>query len=304
MKRTSTLIALGAITACTLWATAFPGVKIGLEYMAPFTLAGIRFVIAGLMQVPFCSESPLRLIRRAPRDVLLVSLFNTFILYALFFQGLQLMRGAQAAIVCGASPLVAGLLAHRLMPDDRMHRRKAFALMFGLAGVILIAVGTRPWAPVGRNEFLGMCILFGSTFTSAFGNVLVAKNRQGLPPITLNATQMMLGGLGLFGLGLMVEGRPNFDLPLQFYGVLVYLSFLSAAAFGLWFLLLQHEKVSILNGWKFLVPVLGALLSWILLPEESPDFISIGGMILVALGVILMQWQRRKDRRIERYQRE
>ena len=71
--------------------------------------------------------------------------------------------------------------------------------------------------------------------------------------------------------------------------ILSWLALLSACAFAIWFHLLQRIAVSELNLWKFLIPLSGAILSWLLLAGESPDAISIGGMLLVALGIIWNQ---------------
>lgn len=60
-------------------------------------------------------------------------------------------------------------------------------------------------------------------------------------------------------------------------------------AFSLWFVLLKRPgvKVSELNLWKFIIPVCGAALSWIFLPEESPQLILVLGMICIALAIVL-----------------
>jgi len=106
--------------------------------------------------------------------------------------------------------------------------------------------------------------------------------------VQLNSVQMLLGGAGLFLVGWLVEGPQDLRaVPAEFWGTLVYLAFLSAAAFAIWFSLLQREKVSELNLWKFLVPVLGAGIAWILLPNESPDLTAVIGMLLVASGIFV-----------------
>ena len=76
-----------AVFCCLLWATPFAFVKITLEYLPPLTVAGLRFLLAGLIQIPFCKTPmrPFQLLREAPRTVLLVSLFQTVLLYAGFF---------------------------------------------------------------------------------------------------------------------------------------------------------------------------------------------------------------------------
>jgi drug/metabolite transporter (DMT)-like permease len=53
-------------------------------------------------------------------------------------------------------------------------------------------------------------------------------------------------------------------------------------------------KVSEINVWKFIIPVLGAVLSWIILPDEKPEWIVIAGMVLVGLSLVVMYYKVKK----------
>lgn len=283
--RTNTL----AVVACLLWATPFVFVKITLEYLPPLTIAGMRFLLAGLIQLPFCKQSPFYLLKTAPKTVVLVSLFQTILLYAGFFYALTLVRGAQAAIIVGSGPLISAVAAHLTMHDDKLNRRTLQSIALGGTGLIIISLASKPWNPVGIKEFAGMLILFGSSVVSAAGNIVVAKKRGTLSAIELNSIQMLLGGGILLIWALPFEGLPTLILPVRFYGALLWLAFVSAAGFGIWFHLLSREKVSKLNIWKFLIPLAGATMSWILIPGESPDLPTLAGMVLIILGIIHSQ---------------
>jgi len=64
---------------------------------------------------------------------------------------------------------------------------------------------------------------------------------------------------------------------------------MAASAFSLWFKLLQRPgvKVSELNLWKFVIPVLGAILSWLLIPDEHPEWLTVSGMIIITVSLIM-----------------
>ncbi len=281
-----------AIVACLLWSTAFVGVKAGLEYMPPLTLAGIRFLLAGAMLLPFCGGlGALRRVLQLHRKTLVAaSLLNTVFLYALFFVAIQFVRGAQAAIMIGASPLVSATVAHFVMENDRMTRSKLISIVFGLCGIILLAIAGKPWEPVGARECGGLLLLLCASITGSFGNVVVAKGRSvTLHPVALASLQMIIGGVVLLVAGLTLESFPDETLPLRFYIVLGWLAFISAAAFAIWFHLLQRVPVSELNLWKFMIPLAGAALSWMLINGEHPDVLSLLGMSFVAVGIIWSQ---------------
>ena len=278
-----------AALACLLWATPFVFVKVTMEYLPPLTVAGLRFLVAGLIQIPFCKQSPFRLLRTAPKTVILVALFQTILLYAGFFYALTLVRGAQAAIVIGSGPLIAAIAAHYTMHDDKLSRRTLQSIALGIGGIIIVSLATKPWEPIGLRELAGIGILLTGSIVSATGNIIVAKKRGRLPAIELNSMQMLFGGAVLFFVALPINGIPSMDLPIRFYGALLWLAFVSAAGFGIWFHLLSREKVSTLNIWKFIIPLAGATLSWILIPGESPDLLTLTGMGLIIAGIVHSQ---------------
>ena len=280
-----------AVLTCVLWSTAFVGIKVGLRHVPPLTFAGVRFTLAGLILVPICLRMRMGLkdLRAHWRLVVAVGLLMTVIVYGTFFLALKRIGGAQAAIVLGASPLVNAMMAHVLMKDDRMSMRKIFAILLGMGGVAVIAIARKPWNPAGLRELSGFGLIMVSIVASALANVLVARNRGAINAMLLNSVQLQLGGVVLLVVGLTVEGIPDRFPPGEFFAALLWLAAVSAAAFSIWFALLKHVKVSRLNMWKFVIPVFGAILSWALLPEESPDAASVVGMICVATAVVLSQ---------------
>jgi len=280
-----------AILACMLWSTAFAGVKFGLRFVKPLSFAGVRFMIAGMIILPVCGrlKDVLAEIRSNLRTVLCVTFFQTLLLYILFYWGMSIIPGALGAIIIGSSPMFSAIMAHFLMQDDEMTLQKMMSILIGIGGVFLISISRRPWSYKGLRELLGVMLLIGGNTSSAFGNILVAKDKKKMDPLILNSVQIFLGGFLIFLISFVVEGPPHWSGPFSFYLVLLWLSILSAVSVSIWFTLLKRPgvKVSELNLWKFIIPVFGALLSWILLTDESPDTISILGMVSVALSILI-----------------
>ena len=281
-----------AILACLLWSTAFVGIKIGLEYTSPLRFAGIRFFLSGVYVLPFTGNvaESFHLLFHNRKQVIRVGLFQTFLLYSLFYTGISMVPAATTAIIIGASPLFASLMAHVMLKDDRFTWKKGGSILLGMAGVVIIAVTRKEFSWSHGKEFWGILILVCANLSSSIGNVNVVKYKSGLPPLLLNSGQLMFGGLGIFLLSLPVEGIQFKINDPVYYASLGWLSFMSAAAFSIWFILLNRPgvKVSELNFWKFLIPVFGALLSWLILPEESPVLVQVVGMIFIGLSLIVL----------------
>src|SRR5674476_1395819 len=115
-----------AIIACLLWSTAYAGIKLGLQYDTPFHFAGIRFIISGLMILPFTVKPSayLAMIRNNWRVVAWVTTLQIVVNYSLFYQGLNLVPGALGAVVYGAQPLIIALVAAVMHKDDRLTQKK------------------------------------------------------------------------------------------------------------------------------------------------------------------------------------
>ncbi|MFP4521566.1 MAG: DMT family transporter [Fibrobacterota bacterium] len=279
-----------AVSACLLWGTAFPGVKLGLQYSGPLRLAGLRFMLAGILLIPFCGKPAkyLKTTARNLRTIIFISFLQTFLLYSLFFTGMSIVRGAQASIIIGSGPFFTAILAHFLMHDDRITGSKMTSIFFGIAGLCLISLSSKPWQPSGLAEFGGMGILLFSTLVSALANITVAKRGRDINPVILNSSQMFLGGISILLLSFITEGIPRGVPPAEFFLVLIWLSTVSALAFSIWFYLLTRKKTARLNSWKFLIPVFGSVLSWVILPDETPGIMSVSGMILVGTAIVLI----------------
>jgi len=279
-----------AIVACLLWSTAFVGIKIGLRHSSPLGFAGMRFILAGIMILPFCGnlKDYCESVKINFNVIIKVAFFQTFMLYGLFYGGMTLVPGSLGAIVVGSSPLVSAIGAHYFMSDDKLNYKTFVALILGITGIIVISVSRKPWEVKGLVELGGMGLLLCGAISSTVGNILVAKHPVEMNPLVFNSSQIFTGGIMLFLLSLIVEGVPGVKYPGEFYGALMWLSFISAAAFSLWFILLKTPgvKISYINVWKFIIPVSGAILSWLILPGESPDAGSIAGMIIVAISII------------------
>jgi len=267
--------ALLAIISCLLWSTAFAGVKIGLTYATPLQFAGTRFFIAGLLVFPLAyriNPRYFRIVRENLKLILLFAFLQTFLQYTMFYTGINMIPAAVAAIVIGSQPLFIALVANFIMPGDRMTLSKTLVMLLGIAGVALVS----------------------------FGKDSVAREKGMVPPLVISSSSMILGGAALFIFSIPFEGIHFEAKPPIYFISLAWLSLLSAIAISIWIILLKRPgiKVSDLNLWKFLIPLFGALFSWILLPAEQPQALTSAGMLIITLALVISNLLKRKNRSI------
>lgn len=289
-KETKTIIL--AIVACLLWSSAFAVIKVGLKYNEPLQFAGIRFTMSGVLLLPLAMRSKgyFNIILKNLPLILLVCFLHVFGLYALFYNGMNLVQGAIGAIIVGSGPLFIAFMSHFMMDNDKMGLKKSVVLLLGFSGIILVSLGRKALGTNGDFKLLGVLFLLISNTMGGFANIVIAKSKGKIPSLVLSSTTLVLGGMGLFILSLFTEGLQTGPFPMEYWLSLSWLSMLSAVAISIWFYLLKRPniKVSSLNMWKFLIPVMGAVLSWIIIPEEKPEVITIMGMVLTATALILV----------------
>ncbi|MGD0341040.1 MAG: DMT family transporter [Bacteroidales bacterium] len=279
-----------AIIACLLWSTAYPGIKIGLQYDTPFHFAGIRFIISGLMILPFTVRPVLyvKMLKEHWKIFVWVTLLQTLCNYILFYQGLNIVPGALGAVIVGSQPLVTAVVAALMNKGEHLTKRKIITIILGISGVILISIGRQAFKIASAIEILGVIMILGANISTATSNVLVSLKSKGINPYVLSSASLFTGGIIIYLLSLLFETKPAVSKPGEYWIDLAWLSFMSACAFSLWYKLLQrpHVKVSELNLWKFIIPVVGAILSWLLVPGEKPEWLTITGMVIITASLI------------------
>lgn len=293
-----------AIIACLLWSTAYAGIKLGLQYDTPLHFAGIRFIISGIMILPFTVKPHeyIRMIRENWKVVLWVMGLQTLVNYTFFYLGMDLVPGALGAVIVGSQPLVTAVVAAIMHEEDKLSRQKIITIIFGISGVILISAGRQALRIGTAIEFLGVILILIANIATATSNVIVSLKSKGMNPLVLSSASLGIGGLIIFFFSVPLEGLPTVTRPPLYWIDLIWLAFMSAFAFSLWFKLLQRPgvKVSELNLWKFIIPVVGAILSWILVPGENPEWLTITGMIIITVSLILFYFNTREAKTVQK----
>ena len=289
-----------AIVASLLWSSAFVGVKIGLKYHTPLQFAGVRFLISGLILLPLIGD--FKKLKNEVKEnfgyVWLIAFLQIVLQYTFFYMGVNLVPASISAMIVGSGPLFVALVAHFSISDDRLTRTKITSILLGVLGVAVITLGRKSLPYGAEISLLGVVFLLLNNLTSGVTNVVIARKRQTISPMNLTSSSLIIGGLSMALISVPFEGLPQKSFPAEYFIALGWLSFLSAAAVTIWNTLLRRQsvKVSELNVWKFLIPVSGAILSWIILPSESPDLVSVSGMILIGASLVILSLSARKEK--------
>lgn len=273
-RKNNTLLSLvlPAVLCTALWGSAAPCVKKGYELFeiaagdsfSQLVFAGWRFTLAGVLVllVAACMGHRIRPKRGEYRAIFMISLFQSMLQYVCYYIGLAGTTGTKASVLSGTQTFFALLLAHALLENDRLTRRKTLGCVLGFAGVLVLGLG-------GLDGFRlhGDGLILLSAVSAGAGALVSRIYTPGRDPMLLTGWQLALGG--------------------TFLGLLGYMIVLSAAAFTIWTALLGRFPVGRVSLFGFLIPVFGAVFSALVLGENIMTVRNLLSLLLVSGGIAL-----------------
>jgi drug/metabolite transporter (DMT)-like permease len=156
------------------------------------------------------------------------------------------------------------------------------SVVLGLAGLI---IATYPLLQVSEASLTGLVLLFLSMTAYSIGAVYYASVNWQLPRPSINAWQVLIGGLLLIPFTVVFHQTENhFDST--FWFSLLWLVFpVSILAVQLWLKLLKADAVKA-SLWLYLCPIFGFIYSAWLFDEPITPLTLIGTvLVLVALYI-------------------
>lgn len=296
LQKTWGVVAI-AFLCSALWGSAFAGVKIGYQqwmihsndWASQMIFAGIRFTIAGGMAWAIGSLFAKKLLfptRKNFPNIGILSLFQTILQYFFYYIRLAHTTGVKASIIVASNVFIAILLSTFVYRLEKVQCEKWIGCIVGFLGIILCNLNGLQGSI--RFSFTGDGFIFLCTIASGFSSVLMKKYTTEENPVLLSSWQFLFGGLILWGIGILSGGKMRIISP---YSVIIvlYLSFVSAAAYSLWAILLKYNPVSKVTIFGFLNPICGVAISAILLKEYNTiNILNFVALLLVSIGIYLV----------------
>lgn len=304
-SKTGTVLSL-AIISTLLWGSAFPCVKAGYRIFqvadgdigSQMLFAGIRFFIAGLMTILVSlfmerQEYKKDAVRTWPvGGILLVALVQTCLQYFFYYVGMAHVTGVKGAILNGSMAFFCVIIARIFYKEkEKITGRKLAGCLLGMAGVIIVNLGK---GELGDGfVLLGEGFMILSAIVAALGSLANKEVARNMAPVALCGWQLTLGAVMLIVLGFVMGGNlPLLEIGAAGWLLLLYMSFISAAAFTLWTILLKYNPMGRITVYNFLIPVFGSILSALFLGEEMWNVYTLSALPLVCVGIYFVNWKK------------
>jgi drug/metabolite transporter (DMT)-like permease len=281
------------LALATLWGGSYTFIKLGVATIPPITLIAARTAIAGVLLLIVMRLRGTEM----PRDATTWKRFtfqaclNSVFPWTLISWGERYVDAGLTTILNSASPIFTFLFTAAITQHEAVTPRKLFGVVAGMAGICLI-VGVDAISGIGHGPVAEIAIVVATICYACAA--IFSRGFKSLDPMAPAAGSLIAGAAILTPVSLVVEQPwtivPSTGSLLALLGLAV---FSTAAAFAIYFRLIQTLGSVGTTAQAYLRVPIGVLLSVVLLGESLSSTAWIGLACVVA-GVAAMTIPQRK----------
>ncbi len=275
------------IVTTFLMGSSFTVGKIGLTYVSPLLLVGLRFTIAGVLMAIIVRKRPLPGKLADWGRIFVIGLMQTAGVMGCIFLSLRTITAGESSILTFTNPLMVVIMG-TIFLGIRYRVLQWIGALVGFLGVF-ITLGFHLQLTTGT--LLGL----GAAVSWSVGTILIKQWGSRFNVWVLTAYQMLFGGSILLLMGLTME-TPRLAINPVSIAIILWLAIMaSIVQFAIWFYLINLGDPGKTSAFLFLAPFFGVLSGWVLLDEVVEWYVYAGGALIFA-GIFLVNWTFAKKR--------
>jgi drug/metabolite transporter (DMT)-like permease len=295
-----TLPIVGALLAVyILWGGTYLAMKVAIETLPPFTMAGIRFLIAGaimyIWQVARGVEKPQ--IRHWKNAAVVGGTMllggNGSIVWAE-----QFVSSGIAAIIFATVPFWVMLLSWLWQGGKRPNGMVLGGLILGLIGIFLLVNNSVDELSNTSSQWAGYIALVVATLFWAGGTLYSRVAKLPSAIFMSIALQMLTGGLLCLLFGVITGEWIHFDFALVSMRSAFALGYLilfgSIIGFSAYIWLLKVADPTLVTTNTYVNPVVAVILGWMLAGEQMSSHDALAALLIVLSVIIVNKGSNRK----------
>ena len=265
-----------AVAVMLVWGCSFVVAKLAITEMPPMLFMGIRYVMTGVLLLPFMLRERSRL-----WQVFGISVTLGFLHFACGFTGLLGVDAAISVMLMQTQVPFAALLAV-LFFGEKIGWQGGFGMLGAFVGVFLLAGG-----PQTASAPISAGLIVVAAFLWAVSAIQV-KRLGVMDPLALNGWVAVFAAPQMLIASFLLESGHGAALerigPSVWFGFAYLILAVTVFGYGVWYWLLQRYEVNRALPLTLLTPVFGFLAGvWFL--NESAEFTRLFGAIIVLFGV-------------------
>ena len=274
-----------------VWGSTFLAIRVGVREVPPFLLAGMRFLVAGIVLYGWMRArgTPSPSAREWGAASFLAVLI--FVLdYGLLFWAERRVPSGIAAVMMATIPVFMALAEIVFLRTQRLTLRLGVALLVGIGGVAIL-VGRSMSMGEAPIDTAGACALIVAAISWSVAASL--SRRMPLPAAKAmsSGAQMLAGGVLLTLTAALLGEFRGFHAQAVSLGAWLALAYLivagSIVGFTAYVWLIHHESPTKVGTYAYVNPVVAVLVGYFL-GGEAIGPRTIVGTLLVLVSVVVI----------------
>ena len=289
------LIYIASSFAILLWGMSYIWTDKLLELGIPvFYFVFVRILLAGT--VLFLLNVAYGRIKRIQRQdlgkFLLLAFFEPFIYFVCETYGVEMTSPTISAMIIATIPIFS-IAAGRIFFKEKITALNIVGVTLSLMGIIMVIMK----GDIGGKDLIMGIILLLVAVIAEVGHATITKSLSGnYSSQIIVMYQFLIGSVYLLPLFLW-KGLDGFNATLYFsadvwYPLICLAILCSSLAFSLWVSTIKHLGVAKSSIFSALIPVVTALIAWILGTQMTT--MQWAGIAISTVGVILSQYTSKK----------
>ena len=290
------IILLGTFFGTTLVASRF-----SVGQMSSLTYVGLRLSLAalGFLIIYLLPNSK----RTWPRgnDIwqhgIILGIFGTALPMVSFVSSLQFISSGLTSVLMTTSPAITAILAHILLPDEKLTIKRGVGVILAFIGALLLTVrGESGIAGLTRANPLGYIFVFSGIFSANIMSIYIRKKMRGYSTFDVGVIRMITSSLVVLPLAWLVSGLDISRVDSMGWTVLVYTAIIGTFfAMMLDFANIKRFGATISSMVTFVIPIVAVVCGAIFLGEQTTSSM-LAGMLMIIAGVwVIIRSQNKRE---------
>jgi drug/metabolite transporter (DMT)-like permease len=274
-----------------VWGSTFLAIRVGVREVPPFLLAGLRFLIAGLLLFAWMrAKGTVSPTTREWFSATLLAVLIFVLDYGLLFWVERRVPSGIAAVMMATIPVFMTLSEILFLKTQRLTPRLVVSLLVGIGGV-LVLVGRSISFGDAPIDTIGAIALIAAAISWSVGSALTRKLPLPSSKAMSSGAQMLAGGVLLMITSAALGEFHGFRVRAVSFKAWLALGYLivagSIVAFTAYVWLIHHESPTKVGTYAYVNPVVAVLLGYFL-GGEGLSLRTMVGTMLVLVSVVVI----------------
>lgn len=262
----------------------------------PLTYVELRFLIAGFCYIPIYALSPGRSLpkdRRVWMHASVLGVFSTAIPMTFIVSSLQFQSSGLTALLLTVGPALTLIMAHFLLPDERLTPRKIIGVSLAVGGAsLLVILGESGLPDISRANPMGYVLVLGAVTIASAMTIYARKYMSDLDAFEVGSVRMWAAAIFILPISLLIAGFDLRSVTLEGYAALLYAALIGTfSGMLLAFYNIKRFGATASAMTANLIPLVAIIFGALFLGETITPGMLVGMVLIISGLAVLNQWK-------------